>query len=898
MMDAAQLPIRDTALERARRCSPFLRDAIERCPDVVAAFREAGPDAAVEIALQVAGALPLAELLRRKRLRIALATALGDLSGEFELEQVTGALSDFADQAIDAAVRQAVAERMGSGTAFTGLTVLALGKLGSRELNYSSDVDLILLFDPETLPRRGRDDPGEAAVRYGRRVIELLQRRDEHGYVVRVDLRLRPSPEVTPIALSVGAAISYYESSALPWERAAFIRARACAGDLELGRSFLSAIQPFVWRRSLDFGVVDEIRAISTRIRDHYSQGQQLGPGYDLKRGRGGIREVEFFAQIQQLIHAGRDTALRAPATLDALEALSGAGKLDSATAATLAAAYRALRTAEHRVQMIADAQTHFLPSEGEPLDEVAALHGFADGAALIAWLRPHVEATERLFGELADDRGGRLSNDPQVLAAELGRLGFDDPQLAARHVADWRSGKARSLRSTAARDAFEAMLPSLLQAIAQGPDPAGALNRLADLVERLSSGVNFYRLIAAQPELGALLATVLSHAPALAAQLGRRPELLDGLLDASSFALPPSAEEFAERLTGAMRGLPYDAALDRARAIVGERRFGLGVQLVSGHRDPIAIAEGYSDVAEGTVIAMAALAQADFEESHGRMPGGGLVLLALGRLGGRALTHASDLDLIFIYDAPEGAQSEHARPLTPADYYNRLARRVVAALSVPTAAGPLYDVDTRLRPQGEQGMLAVSLPGFASYQRTEAWTWEHMALCRARPLTGSAEAKQAVAATIRDILSMPRDPARVTADAAAMRADMARHKPAWGPLDIKLGEGGLVDLEFAVHTLQLTKGFGLDPRLEFAVAALGEAGLLDAAQVDADLRLLSRILVCLRLLAPGQVKLTAPTEALLARLCGQGDWGALVAAIAAARQRISALWARVREEA
>jgi glutamate-ammonia-ligase adenylyltransferase len=390
----------------------------------------------------------------------------------------------------------------------------------------------------------------------------------------------------------------------------------------------------------------------------------------------------------------------------------------------------------------------------------------------------------------------------------------------------------------------------------------------------------------------------VLSHAPALAAELGRRPDLLDGLLDASSFALPPSAEEFAERLTKAVRGLPYDGALDRARAIVGERRFGLGVQLVTGHRDPIAIAEGYSDVAEGTVLAMAALAQADFERSHGPMPGGELVLLALGRLGGRALTHASDLDLIFVYDAPEGAQSEHARPLTAADYYNRLARRVVAALSVPTAAGPLYEVDTRLRPQGEQGMLAVSLPGFAAYQRSEAWTWEHMALCRARPLTGSADARNKVVETIRAVLAMPRDPTRMRADAAAMRSDMAKHKPAWGPLDVKLGEGGLVDLEFAVHTLQLTTGQGLDPRLEVAIADLGKAGPLESAQVDADLRLLSRILVCLRLLAPGQVKLTAPTEELLARLCGQGDWDALVAAMAAARQRISALWARVKEQA
>ncbi|MCW3798358.1 bifunctional [glutamine synthetase] adenylyltransferase/[glutamine synthetase]-adenylyl-L-tyrosine phosphorylase [Sphingomonas sp. BN140010] len=886
--------LRDSALARAHRHSPFLREASAKCPDVTERFLADGSDAAVAAAFAV-DAADLGERLRRQRLRLALAVALGDLAGEFSLEQVTGHLSNFADSAIDAALRQAVVERAGDQP-FAGLTVLALGKLGSRELNYSSDVDLILLFDPATLPRRSRDEPGEAAVRYGRRLIELLQHRNEHGYVVRVDLRLRPSPEVTPIALPIGAAISYYESSALPWERAAFIRARACAGDAELGREFLAAIQPFVWRRSLDFGVVDEIRAISTRIRDHYNQGQRFGPGYDLKRGRGGIREVEFFAQIQQLIHAGREPALRAPATLDALAALADSGKLLRSDAEAMALAYRRLRTAEHRVQMIADAQTHLLPAAPPALGQVAELHGLSGGEELIDWLAPSVTVVEQLFGALADDRGGRFSNDPTVLEEELRELGFPEPAIPARHVAGWRSGRARALRSTAAREAFEAMLPLLLTSIADAPDPAAALNRLADLIERLSSGVNLFRLIAARPELGTLLATVLSHAPTLAAQLGRRPELLDGLLDDSSFALPPSAGEFAARLRTGIAGLPYDKALDRARALIGERRFGLGVQLVSGHRDPIAVAEGYSDVAEGAVVALAEVAQADFEQAHGRMPSGELIVLALGRLGGRALTHASDLDLIFIYDGPPDARSDGAKPLSPADYYNRLARRIIAALSVPTAAGPLYELDTRLRPQGEQGMLAVSLDGFVAYQRNEAWTWEHMALCRARPLTGSAAMKERVAALIRDILGSRADPAKVRADAASMRAEMARHKPALGPLDIKLGSGGLVDLEFAVHTLQLTTGAGLDPRLEVALAELGRAGLVDAAQADADLRLLSRVLVCLRLLAPGEVKLTEPTQGLLARLCGQSDWPALVAAMDAARQRIAALWDRVKE--
>ena len=894
MLHTSPASARRDAMERARLHSSFLREALQQRAEVASTFAESGAEAAIVTALGKTDG-DVAATLRRQRHGLALAVALGDLSGELPLERVTGALSDFADHAIDQALRAAVAERVGDAP-FAGLTVLALGKLGSHELNYSSDVDLILLFDPDTLPRRERDEPGQAAVRYGRRLIELLQNRTADGYVVRVDMRLRPSPEVTPIALSVDAAVSYYESSALPWERAAFIRARPCGGDLQLGRRFLDAIQPFVWRRSLDFGVVDEIRAISTRIRDHYLQGQRLGPGYDLKRGRGGIREVEFFAQIQQLIHAGRNPALRAPATLDALSALGNAGKLEMADVEALSAAYRLLRTVEHRVQMIADAQTHLLPVADEDLVEVARLHGLPDGGALLGLLEPHVARVEALFGTLSDDRGGKLSNDPTVLRSELHALGYCDAELPATHVAEWRTGRARSLRSTAAREAFETMLPPLLAAIAQGPDPARALNRFSDLVERLSSGVNLYRLIGAQPDLGKLLALILSQAPALADQLARRPDLLDGLLDASTFGLPADAAELADRFRQAISGEPFDRALDRVRRLVGERRFALGVQLLTAHRDPITVAEGYSDVAEASIIALAEATEEEFARTHGRIDGGELVVLALGRLGGRALTHASDLDLILLFDAPLDACSDGRRPLGATDYYNRLGSRIIAALNVQTAAGPLYDVDTRLRPQGSQGMLAVSLDYFEAYQRNEAWTWEHLALCRARPLTGSSAARDRVAGLIRSILLQPRDTNKVRCDAAAMRAEMDRHKPAAGPLDIKLGSGGLVDLEFSIHTLQLTTGVGLDPRLEVAIAALVEAGLV-ASHVDPDLRLLSRMLVVLRLVAPGGA-MEPPEESrsLVARLCGYGSWTALLAAQTEARQRIGELWSRVKE--
>jgi glutamate-ammonia-ligase adenylyltransferase len=886
---------REDALRRAERHSPFLRHAAAAQPAIADTFLSHGSAAAAEQALS-AESESLESSLRLRRHGLALAVALGDLAGELPLEEVTRLLSDFADAAIGQSVDAAIRERVPDAEP-KGFAVIAMGKLGSRELNYSSDVDLLLLFDPETLPRRARDEAGEAAVRVGRRLIELLQKRTADGYVERVDLRLRPSPEVTPIALPLHAAISHYESSALPWERAAFIRARAAAGDIALGQRFLDAIQPFIWRRSLDFGVIEEVRQISARIRDHFAQGARIGPAYDLKRGRGGIREVEFFVQIQQMIHGGRDSSVRAPATLEALEALVAAGSLDAGSARDLADAYRLLRTIEHRVQMVEDAQTHLVPASPEALENVAQLHGLRTGPELIELLRPHVERAGEIFDSLSPDERRQLSNDRDILRRELERLGFADVDAAARHVAHWRSGKARSLRTPAAQQAFEGMLPALLQAIAVGADPDRALNRLSDIVERLSSGVNLFRLLEARPPLAQLLAKVLAHAPVLADQLGRRPELFEGLFDASSFEMPPDAETFAELLGNAMRGQSYDVALDRVRRQVNERRFALGVQLIDRRRDPLEVTEGYARVAEGALVALGKAAAHEFERTHGVFPGGELVILALGRFGGHSLTHASDLDVIYLHTAPQDGVSDGAKPLGPNDYFNRLASRVTAALSVPTAAGPLYEVDTRLRPEGAKGMLTVSLDAFERYQREEAWTWEHMALCRARPVFGSPEARERAGAVIAGILEMPRDSATVAADAVKMRAEMNRHKPPHGPLDVKLGPGGLVDLEFAVHVFQLTRHVGLATRLEDALEAL-EAESLVAANIVGALKLLSRMLVMMRLVAPGDVKPTAETWQLVAEACGAASWDELLAEHDAARQSISELWTSIKKEA
>ncbi|KTT75721.1 bifunctional [glutamine synthetase] adenylyltransferase/[glutamine synthetase]-adenylyl-L-tyrosine phosphorylase [Sphingomonas endophytica] len=867
-------PLAD-ARERAALYAPFLNSLLARRAVTTAALAE--PD------------LSVARRLRLERRALALAVAEGDLAGTLDLTAVTGALTDFADAALDRAISAAIAERTPEAEA-RGFAAIALGKQGSRELNYSSDIDPILIYDPATLPHRPREDVADAAVRIGRRVLELLQGRDADGYVLRVDLRLRPSPEATPIVIPVDAAIAYYESQALPWERAAFIRARAAAGDMALGQRFLDTIRPFIWRRSLDFGAVGEILDITRRIRDHHAQGQAFGPGYDLKRGRGGIREIEFFAQIHQLIHGGRDPALRAPATRDALAALAAAGRIDADDARALSDAYAVLRTIEHRVQMIDDRQTHTLP-EGEALDRVARLHGLSDGAALLDLLAPHVARVGATFDKLAPPSVEAVPHDAERLSTYLASAGFADVEDAARRVVAWREGRYPALRSAAAQGALEAVLPGLLDALAQSPVPIVALNRLDRMLERLPSAINIFRLLEARPALATLLGEILSHAPTLAEALARRPDLLDGLIDASAFAPVGDVGTLIAAMRATERDADYQAVLEHVRRVVGDRRFALGAQIVAGKADPLDVAAGYARVAEAAVEVLTARTVAAFEAAHGRVPGGELVILALGRLGGRALTHASDLDLIYLFTGDFTAESDGARPLGATLYFSRLAQRVTAALSVPTAAGPLYAVDTRLRPSGTQGPLVVSLDSFARYQREEAWTWEHMALTRARPVFGSAAARAAVARIVADVLAGDRRPRDIAADAAAMRAEMAQHKPPEGPLDAKLLPGGLVDLEFAVHVAQLTRRTAFDPELGRAIDALIAAGAF-APDLRAAYDLLGRLLVTCRLVAPDAQEPAAPaTRALIARAVMLPDWPAVLATLEAVRERVAATW-------
>jgi [glutamine synthetase] adenylyltransferase / [glutamine synthetase]-adenylyl-L-tyrosine phosphorylase len=883
-------PALTNALERAERHSPYLRTLLSRLPDLAAQFQSGdwgGLTPVIDLDI------PLPQALRRAKAEVALAVAIGDLAGILSLDDVMAHLSAFADRALDAAISDAITAHV-PGAEPQGLAVIALGKHGSRELNYSSDLDPILLFDPQTLPRRAREEPEEAALRIARRLVETMQARDGDGYVFRMDLRLRPSPEVTPIILPVEGALAYYESQALPWERAAFIRARACAGDTALGARFLGAVQPFLWRRGLDFGAIQEIRGLSQRIRSHYAKGQDFGPGYDLKRGRGGIRECEFFAQIHQLIHGGREPALRMAPTSAALAALAAAGRIDAGHAETLVAAYRLYRSTEHRLQMIDDRQTHSLPHNSEELNAVARLDGLDSGADLIEQLRPHVSAVGTIYDALDGSPSENVASDGDTLRATLQGAGFTQADDAVQRVTEWRSGRLRTLRSPAALAALEAVLPQLIETLGSAPDSSRAIISFSTLVERLPSAVNLFRLLEAQPGLLRLLLVVLIHAPTLADALARRSDLLDRLIDASAFDPPGSVDALAEEMRHAGS---LELQLDHVRRVVGDHRFALGVQVVEGATDPISVAGGYARVAEAAVRVVADASIAGFEAVHGTVEGSELVILALGRMGGAELTHASDLDLILLFSGDFDRESSGPKPLGAVQYYNRLAQRVIAGLSVPTAAGPLYEIDTRLRPSGASGPLVVSLEGFRLYQTHEAWTWEHMALCRARVIYGSVEARSITEKIITDVLKAPQDKDKLLRDAVKMRADIAAHKPPKGTLDVKLCGGGLVDLEFAIHTTQLLEKAGFSPYLPDAIAELSAQGLLSSRAVSAH-QFLTRLLVTVRLMAPDLTGPDSATAALIARACGTSDWGDLLEQLAATRQSVSDIWSAVRSRA
>jgi len=840
------------ALAPVFAASPYLTSLARRDGARLPLILEAEPEtrlAQILDAAEIVAAEPDFEaarrVLRELKADLHLLTALCDLSGVWDLDQVTGALTRFADAVLHAALAQAVRQEVDRG-ALThvgqgqdgpapGLFCVAMGKHGAFELNYSSDIDFSIFYAPEKLPVTEGHEPQAVAVRIANHLGRILQERTGDGYVFRIDLRLRPDPSSTPPAMPVDAAMDYYESVGQNWERAAHIKARIAAGDLAEGRAFLGGLQPFIWRRNLDFAAIADIHSIKRQIHTYKVDDRLTAKGADLKLGRGGIREIEFFVQTQQLILGGRQPDLRSPRTLDALKALSEAGHVTPEDAAWLTEAYKDLRALEHRAQMIADDQTHKLPDSDTDRKRVAALWGEGNLRSFDAAVGKILKGVNQRYGRLfageeeLSSRFGSLvftgvEDDPETLAT-LKRMGFSSPERVAATIRSWHHGHIAATRTERGRELFTRLAPRLLDAANATGAPDQAFNRFADFFAGLSSGVQIQSLFLAQPRLFELIVEVMAFAPRLATTMAKRPTALDALLDPSFFGpieTPVLAPWDPEDFEGAM---------DAARRLFRDQSFRIGVRVMSGTADARDIGRAFAELADLIIGGLAPAALAEVERLGGAFPGQ-VAVVALGKAGSREMTAKSDLDLMTLYAADEPAAHSVIKEWSADVFYARFTQRLTSALSAPTGEGTLYEVDLKLRPSGTKGPVAVSFAAFEDYYEREAETWELLALTRARVVWASSEAfRERAEGAIAAALRRPRDRKKTAAEVVEMRQLMERERPGKGDWDLKLDPGGLVDIEFAAQFLQLAHaaaGGPLRQNTGEALAALREAGLAD----------------------------------------------------------------------
>lgn len=760
------------------------------------------------VAFQDLSADALGPALRRAKRRVALWTALCDLGGVWRLDQVTGALTDLADRATDLALRVHVAQEVARGKLPAtdadagGITALAMGKMGAGELNYSSDIDLILYYDDSAYAPADQYEARASLIRATRKAAATISDNTDQGYVFRTDLRLRPDAAVTPVCMSVSAALSYYEAEGRTWERGAYIKARPCAGNLAVGERFLRELDPFVWRRHLDFATIQDTHDMRRRIRDHKGlHGRIEVPGHNMKLGQGGIREIEFFTQTRQLISGGRDPELRVRGTVQGLARLAEKGWVAPEVAQELIEHYREHRDIEHRIQMVNDAQTHQVPLSAEGVATIAHLMGQPDAAAWSARLAGRLARVEALTADFftPSDQGTR----PQ-LSAE-----------AAAMVERWRAYPA--LRSQRARQVFGRIEADLLTRLTGATHAGDALARFGDFLAGLPSGVQLFSLFEANPQLINLIVDICGTAPGLAAHLARHPEVLDAVLGGSFFSEWPGAVRLQRQLEAMLThvlGAPdgsYERALDAARRWAHEWQFRTGVHHLRALIGAEEAGTQYADIADAAVAALFPVVCGEFARRHGPPPGRGAVVLGMGSLGARQLNAASDLDLIVIYDAAGQDSSEGAKPLATRAYYARLTQGMITAISVPTSAGRLYEVDMRLRPSGRQGPVATSVQSFRDYQLHEAWTWEHLALTRARVIgrcgSEAAALGDEVEALRVQVLTARGQDARVMPDLAEMRARIFAAKAADGAWEAKIGRGRLQDIELLAQSFALRAG-------------------------------------------------------------------------------------------
>lgn len=849
--------------------SPYLTRLIVRNPIHLKWCLEAPPDIlqiyfARQLGTAVSGATSRSEVaraLRTYKSQIALLTALADLGGVWPVMTVTRVLSNAADIAVQTAVRYLFSDAQRRGEWLdgepvseerSGYFVLAMGKHGAFELNYSSDIDLIVFFDPAKSRISTAGDVTTYFVRMTRDLVKLLQEPTEDGYVFRTDLRLRPDPGSTPVAISTDAAANYYESVGQNWERAALIKARVIAGDEACGRDLLNSLSPFIWRKNLDFAAIADIHAMKRQIHAVKGFGAVAVAGHNIKVGRGGIREIEFFTQTQQLIAGGRQHDLRVADTLGALDRLLARNWIVSSVRDELAEAYQFLRQVEHRLQMVADEQTQTLPTDSDALTTLAAFAGFPNFADFASALTARLTTVQGHYAQLFEKSPtltatGRdmvfagANDDPATLIA-LAEMGFSSPASIVECIRGWHHGRVRAVRSVRARELLTEMQPRLVEALAATANPDQAFAGFDRFLTDLPSGVQLFSLLKQHPSLLDLVAAIMGTAPRLAHVLSHRARVLDAVLDPGFFGAVAGSGQIGSMIASELgRSGTFEQLLDRSRVIGSEQAFLIGLRVLSGTISAADAGQAYATLADRLIEGLAACVLGEIRRLHGEIAGGEVAVVALGKLGGREMTAASDLDLIVVYDFDENASmSAGPKPLSAVQYYARFTQRLISAFTAPTAEGALYEIDMRLRPSGNKGPVATQLSSFIAYQSSEAWTWEHMALTRARVVAGPPTLTATIRRVVGDVLCRPRDRLKTASDVRDMRVRITKSKGTLDPWDLKQVRGGLVDIEFIAQYLQLIYAADhpciLDQTTEGALRKLAAAGLL--APVDAEILL------------------------------------------------------------
>lgn len=820
----SDLPVSLPVLEAAIEVSPYLQRLCRTRPETLDRLASEGGEACVRQAIAAATLSPeehsieeIEKRLRQAKADIHLSLSYLDLSCAWDWDPVTRAFSDFADAAITTALSAACHKAAQSGWVdwddrskpLPGLFILSLGKLGAHELNYSSDIDIVSMYDPDTFPAASRS-PGDAAQRIIQAMTQILERQTEHGYVLRVDHRLRPDPRSTPIAVSTNSAELYYESVGQNWERMAYIKARARGGDLDSAKAFLKTMEPFVWRRHLDFWALEDIRAIKNQI---HSTGGHMGlddPEFDVKLGRGGIREIEFFAQTQQLIHGGRNSELRHTRTVDALTALAQEGHVARDTAEELAQIYARLRGVEHRIQMLNDEHTHRLTKDDQR-ERVAKLCGEDDLKAFdhaVSELRHRVHHHYAELFHVTDQLPTATGNlvftgvdiDPGTVET-LARLGFSSPEKVIADVQAWHRGASKATRTSRARQLLTALEPRLFDLMSETGNPDAAFDGFKLFLNGLTAGVQTLSLLAANPVILDDLINIFSMAPSLARDISNRPNLLESLLDGGF------TEAISEDSCGHLGGIEavlekddgdFEWAMNEVRRNFRDAHFRIRFRLLNDISVLDQSGRCFAQLADRCIEALQPYAQREAERTQGKAPGR-WVICGLGKLGSQDLTARSDLDLMVVFDPDEGSTGA-------SQFFAKATQRLITALSAQTEEGLLYEADMQLRPSGRAGPVAVRLSAFADYYRNDAWTWEHMALTRLRVICGDEALAKRVTDEKEALLCLDRAPDMLVQDAWDMRERLLRDRPAKTRMDVKLAKGAMIDIEFLAQIAQLLR--------------------------------------------------------------------------------------------